>query len=331
MVTVEHFKAVAQDLLQFGPYEDNLFLQSLRASVHMHSDPQAFLQVFEEVTAPAQTQLDIHLVGPGIHQHEADAGELGKLLTHLSKATMNFAKDLIGEPKFKPQNIKVQGFQSGSVRVVLNAPSAKLPTEHTGVDEAIIDEPQTTESNALWQIGAVFTECSNEDAIDAAEPALLAGMSATTRSHLKNAVSVLKKNNWEIEGTAALRGAGKQKIELSARGANKLVETLKVEQPVMESKKAFGTFTGHKAWGRHEVYFKPDTGQEITLRTTVPSLLLEATKLTTDEHNKVEIIYHETQLINSKGELIPGRVSRDLRSIKPYEHHLAGEETELEI
>ncbi len=335
MDTVESYKAMAEQLLQFGAPEDNLFLQSLEASAFLHEDPQAYLAAFEEATAPPQTQLDIHLTGPGVHGHEADANQLGLFLRHLSSAAKNLAKDLMETGAFKPQGITVQGFQPGSVRIVLNAPSAKAPDEATpetkGEDVALFEEEQTLESKALWKLGAVFTESSNEDTIDEADPALISSMSPKTRKDLKNAVSVLKKNNWEIEGTAAVRGAKKQKVELTARGANKLSETLKLEEPVVESKKAAGTFTGHKAWERHELYFKSDTGTEITLKSLDLQLLKQAADLTTDQDNRVEIIYQETQSVNLDGQVIPGKVSRELRAIKPYEPYLSGEEATLEV
>lgn len=335
MHTVESFKASAQQLLQFGPYDTNLFLQSMYASISLYDNPQPYLDAFEEATAPPQTQLDIHLTGPGVRGHEADANQLGLFLRHLSSAAKNLAKDLMETGGFTPQGITVQGFQPGSVRIVLNAPSAKAPDEATpeaeGEDVGLFEEEQTLESKALWKLGAVFTESSNEDTIDEADPALISSMSPKTRRDLKSAVNVLKKNNWEIEGTAMVRGAKKHKVELTARGANKLSETLKLEQPVVNSRKFAGTFTGHKAWEKHELYFKPDVGAEITLKSLDLQLLKQAADLTTDQDNRVEIIYQETQSVNLDGQIIPGKVSRELRAIKPYEPYLSGEETTLEV
>lgn len=334
MDTVESYKAMAEQLLQFGAPEDNLFLQSLEASAFLHDDPKPYLEAFEEATAPPQTQLDIHLTGPGVRGHEADANQLGLFLRHLSSAAKNLAKDLMETGAFKPQGITVQGFQPGSVRIVLNAPSAKVSKEAIpetkGEEVGIFEEEQTLESKALWKLGAVFTESSNEDTIDEADPALISSMSPNTRKDLKNAINVLKKNNWEIEGTAAVRGARKQKVELTARGANKLSETLKLDKPVVDSKKAAGTFTGHKAWEKHELYFKPDAGTEITLKSLDLQLLKQAADLTTEQDNRVEIIYLETQSVNLDGQIIPGKVSRELLSIKPYQPYLSGEETPLE-
>lgn len=335
MDTVETYKAMVEDLLQLGEPEDNFFLQSLEASAFLHDNPQPYLEAFEEATAPAQTQLDIHLTGPGIHGHTADADEVGLFLRYISAAAKSLAKDLMGSSTFSPQAITIEGFRPGSLRMVLNAPPPKVPRKavnpKNGEEIAPVEEIQNIESEALWTLASVLTEPAGEPGSGVDDVILPDVMSPKTRKSLSGAVGVLKKNNWEIEGETSLRGYKKHKVELTARGVSKLSEALKQEKPMTTPQGATGSFTGHKAWTRGELYFKAETGKEITLKTHNNQLLKQAADLAKEKQNRVTIYYLETQVLTPDGREIPSKVTYELTSIKPYRAYIDGEQVSLEI
>lgn len=314
------YAALARQLRDANLPGSEIFLQSFKALGELQDDPTPFKEAFKIVMAPEQVELDLHLVGAGIHNHEAKASEFSKLIGHIAGATKRIAKDIQDKAHASADDILIQGVQPGSVRVVLRAPDAERDTS-SQVDESngrefplIDDSTMTVESQALWEIGHVFTAASGNDEVDG-EFDLGLIKSSQARDELKKAVDILKKNNWEIKGTASRRGVKPANVQLTARGANKLSEMLKATNPVTVSKRVDGQITGHRAWDDHTVFIQPDHGRRLVLHTSDLSLLRTAAKLATDGKNKVTVIYEETTYRDESGTKTKG-VGRELKSIR---------------
>lgn len=314
------YAALTRQLRDANIPGSEIFLQSFKDLGELHDDPTPFREAFKSVMASDQVELDLHLVGAGIHNHEAKAGEFSKLIGHIAGATKRIAKDIQDKVHASADDILIQGVQPGSVRVVLRAPDAKRDAS-TRVDESngqesplTDDSTMTVESQALWEIGHVFTAASENDEVDDEFDSGLI-KSSQARDELKKAVDILKKNNWEIKGTASRRGVKPATIQLTARGANKLSEMLKASNPVTVSKRVDGQITGHRAWDDHAVFIQPDHGRRLVLHTSDLSLLRTAAELAADGENKVTVTYEETTYRDESGSKTKG-VGRELKSIR---------------
>jgi hypothetical protein len=183
----------------------------------------AMARVWEEETAPLQLEVDLHLNGPTIHGHAAEAHRFGTFVSGVADASKFTARAMSGAQRYQTK-LLIEGVGPGSVRVVLRA----APDPPTAAGQTMTHEVPSVDSGALRKVAAVLTYASGEEDPDTSPlEGAVVQLPAQARQRLSTAVNAAMRGGWEIVGTARQRGLGLDEVRLTRRGASRLASALK--------------------------------------------------------------------------------------------------------
>ena len=135
------------------------------------------------------------------------------------RAVKETAKDIANFPRYNA-GLLIEGASPGSVRVVL-----KAPTPPTTEDLPPSTSVSSVDSEALRRIARVMTLASEADentSDDEPLDAAIQQLPIKAQTKLKSAADQAIKTNWEIDGSIRQRHHGRDRVELSPRGASRL-------------------------------------------------------------------------------------------------------------
>lgn len=273
-------------------------------------DPQ-LLQVFEEETGPEQVELDLHLDGAGVTGHSTNAVAFATFVSRLAEAVKETAKDIANFPRYNA-GLLIEGASPGSVRVVL-----KAPTPPTTQDLPPSTSVSSVDSEALRRIARVMTLASESDENtpdDEPLDAAIQQLPIKARTKLKSAADQAIKTNWEIDGSIRQRHHGRDRVELSPRGASRLRSALLAAQEEFTTERAYGTVDGLKH-SLGVMWFKPEVASRSFQATVADDALLSrVAELAADPDQRVLAIFDTYSSFAGTSESVVKK-SRLLRSI----------------
>lgn len=274
-------------------------------------DDPHLLQVFEEETGPEQVELDLHLDGAGVIGHSTNALAFSTFVSRLAEAVKETAKDIAHFPRYNA-GLLIEGATPGSVRVVL-----KAPTPPTTQDLPPTTSVSSVDSEALRRIARVMTLASEpEDEAPDDEPlnAAIQQLPIKARTKLKSAAEQAIKTDWEIDGSIRQRHFGRDRVELSPRGANRLRTALLSAHEEFTTERAFGTVDGLKH-SLGVMWFKPEVASRSFQATVAEDLMLShVAELAADPDQRVLAIFDTySSFLGTSGSVV--KKSRLLRSI----------------
>lgn len=295
--TLEHTRRGDED-------DDYFWRASLRSLIRSDRDRQ----ILREETAPRQVEVDLHLTGPGVEGHRTSATALGALVQKISEATKFVARQLAGSSRWS-ENLQVEGFAPGSVRVVLRAPD--VPRAPGAMVE---DDGETADSKALRKVAVLLTLASSDDPGNDALVASIQDLPRGAREALRLAADVVVSAHWEIDGHVRRWREREEPLKVTRRGAEQLRDALawKVPEPKRES--FVGTLDGFRR-STGVAFLRPEgQGSAYAVAVSDPRLFHEVAQLAAYDDLPVRAVVETWQAHRSDGR--PGSVSRRLAGLE---------------
>ncbi|KQQ43079.1 hypothetical protein [Nocardioides sp. Leaf307] len=211
-----------------------------------------------------QTELDLHLAGANVFDHETRADWLGVFMNRTAQAVKELAKGIAGKERHTP-GLLVEGPGAGSVRVIFRSPpQPKRAAPVPGTDV------ETLDGKALHQFASLFMLAEDEtDLLEASVHQLPGG----ARRALRQVGQSVVEASWSIEGSLTARGRDVQPVVISPTGAARLVHAVGEQAAETESKLIAGAVDGW-TWSKSVMDFQPSTGRGF--RAVVPPDLQES-------------------------------------------------------
>lgn len=288
-------------------FASRLQRQSLEA---LASDDEALRLVLFELTNRAQSELDLHLDGATVTNHEADAESFAAFVRGVADATKEVAKHLLGRQR-RPSTLRILAPSPGSVRVVLKA----APPEEFEGSTAQNTRTPSVDSSSLDTI-AVLLARSQADSAEISDD-VLSGLAADLpqRAHsgLKRAATAIDSQNWEVTGELRSQH-GFQRVHVGSHGAKALLRVLDERQQSATTIALSGVIDGQRR-SIGALWFTPEGASPI--EAAVPSQDLIEQVVQHDAANERVRAVFDVLTIIGKGANARGRQVHTLRSIEP--------------
>ncbi len=281
--------------------------RSLEAFAFGH--PELTPIVFE-LTNRAQSELELHLNGETVHQHEANAESFAQLVRGIADATKEVAKHIIGH-KRRASTLRILAPTPGSVRVVLKAAT---PQEAAGRTAQNTRTP-SVDSTSLDTVAVLLSRAQGEGAKpdDDVLSGLAANLPQKAHAGLRRAAKAIDAQDWDIDGE--LRSThGFQHVHVGPLGARALLRVLDEHQESSTSTTLSGAIDGTRR-SIGALWFAPD-GQ-VAIEAAVPSPDLMEQAVQHDAANQRVRAEFDVLTIVGKGANPRRRQVYTLRSIEP--------------
>lgn len=225
---------------------------SLLGLAERHADLKA---VADELAGAVRTELDLHLDGAGVTNHETAASDFGRFVTRTAIAVKEFAKATTGRRQFQTR-LQVVGPTAGSVRVLLRSPEARDATE--GIPGTQVE---TVESVALRKLVALMLQAETaEDDEGTPLEASMHGLRGETRRAVRLVGQAVVDGQWRLSGQLRTRGQQATPVRLSEAGAQRLVAAARLTEAEVGVEELPGIVDGW-IWSEATMIFQPATGR----------------------------------------------------------------------
>lgn len=249
-----------------------------------------------EFVNDGRTQLDLHLDGPGVRNHETDAWRFGQFVTAAADAVNELIKDSVHIERHSKRLQIVGGATEGSVRLLLREPVLDLE-EQAALVEPIGESP---EARALRTMTQIFNS-ANQAAQSPVDSILDAHvrLDPGARRALLRLAKIMGSAAWDARGYLLTPGQDPIPVELSLAGAHRLrIATQDSEEKIIEQ-----TYHGKLdawAWSDGEMKLLKDDGHAI--RAAVPAALqLNVARLIADPDQRVTATFQVLERRGPKG------------------------------
>lgn len=256
--------------------------QSLVASAAVSPVLQAVLAELQERT---QAELILHINGPRVEHHRADALRVAELIKGLADAVRETAKDALGTSK-RRSRLLVHAPVAGSVKLHLTVErdDKPRPTEPLASTEA-----ETVDSYALARVTQVLARSALEVA-DSRDSSVLGGLVDSlplrSRAGIRRAATAIEAASWEIEGELERPGANTEPVRFSPASMARLLAVMKETVEVQEDQLIAGTIDGQR-YSLAAMWFRPEVGAPFEAAVPQPELLARVAELGVDVENRV--------------------------------------------
>ena len=149
-------------------FASRLERQSLEA---LAAENEALRPVLFELINRAQSELDLHLDGETVHEHETNAESFAQLVRGIADATKEVAKHILGRQR-RVSTLRILAPSPGSVRVVLKAAT---PEEAAGRTAQNTRTP-SVDSASLDKVAVLLSRAQQEGS--KADDDVLSGLAA---------------------------------------------------------------------------------------------------------------------------------------------------------
>jgi hypothetical protein len=296
---------------------DRAVRESIRAGIVGHD--AALINIYEREVGPEQAEVDLHLVGPGIADHTANARQFSLFVSGISDAVKETAKARAGRQRYR-DNLLIEGATPGSVRVVLRVASPEVPEKQTVDDETVAS---SVDSDALRTVASILAHASDPD-LDTPLAAEIAELPIKARTALKRVANASQDGGWAVRGMIRQRRIGAADLELTSDGATRLRIELEVAQEKRRRETRTGTIDGFR-WSLGTLYFDPVDAPAFTAGVMDGQVAQAITRLMNDPELRVSADFDVVESY-LPGDQTRSRVSRVLTDIRPV-----GEQTAMNI
>ncbi len=299
---------------------DRAVRESIRAGIV--GDDAALINIYEREVGPEQAEVDLHLFGPGITDHTANARQFSLFVSGLSDAVKETAKTRSGHLRY-PDNLLIEGASPGSVRVVMRVAPPPI-AKGQQVDEATATS--SVDSDALRTVAAILAHASDSD-LDTPLAAEIAELPPKARTALRRVANASQQGGWGVRGTIRQRRVGASELELTPEGATRLRIELDQNQEKRRTETLSGTIDGFR-WSLGTLYFNPVDPVDAPgfSAGVIESRVAQAvTRLMNDPSLRVSADFDVVESY-LPGDQTRTRVSRVLTDVRPL-----GEQTAMEF
>jgi len=242
--------------------------QSLEA---LAAENEALRPVLFELVNRAQSELDLHLDGKTVHEHEANAESFAQLVRGIADATKEVAKHMLGRER-RISTLRILAPSPGSVRVVLKAAT---PEEAAGRTAQNTRTP-SVDSVSLDKVAVLLARAQHEGA--KADDDVLSGLAADLpqKAHagLKRAAKAINAQDWDIAGELRSQ-RGFQPVHVDPIGAKALLRVLDEHQESSTTTSLPGAIDGTRR-SIGTLWFTPDGRAAIEAAVPSPELMEQA-------------------------------------------------------
>jgi hypothetical protein len=208
----------------------------------------------------SRVELDLHLTGPGVRDHETDAYLLGRFLAAASDSVNELIKDQLHFKKHRRGLQVVGGVGAGSVRVQLREPELKKPGQDGLPMEAQVESPEAQALRNLVQILTVADKAAQKPVESLLDAHLQLDLGA--RRALGQIAGVIVRADWSASGFLLQPLKEPVVVALSLAGANRLRVATQEYKYQTKAVTAHGKVDGW-VWSEAELHFLTDDGTRI--------------------------------------------------------------------
>lgn len=243
-----------------------------------------------------RTELDLHLTGIGVREHETDAWRYGQFVTASANAVNELIKDSVNIVRHTKRLQIVGGATEGSVRLQLREPPIDI-SEQEPMIESIGESP---ESRALRTLAQIFNSANQAaqrpiDSILDAHVRLDPG----ARKALLRLARIMSQAAWDAHGFLLVPDEEAVRVELSLAGAHRLRLATEDSDERVVTRTYHGKIDGW-AWSDGEMRLLTDDGPSI--RAAVPAdQQLKVARLIADPDTRVTATFQILERIGPKG------------------------------
>ncbi|WP_419817397.1 hypothetical protein [Glaciibacter flavus] len=288
-------------------FASRLQRQSLEALV---SENDALRPVLFELVNRAQSELDLHLDGETVHQHEANAESFAQLVRGVADATKEVAKHMLGHQR-RTSTLRILAPSPGSVRVVLKAATPEEPSGRTAQNT----RTPSVDSTSLDTVAVLLSRAQKEGAkvTDDVLSGLTADLPQKAHAGLRRAAKAIDAQGWEIAGELRSQH-GFQPVHVGPDGAKALLRVLDERQESSTRANLSGVIDGTRR-SIGALWFTPDGAAAIEAAVPSPELMEQAVQH--DAANQRVRAEFDVVTIVGKGANPRRRQVHTLRSIEP--------------
>lgn len=289
-------------------FASRLQRQSLEA---LASENDALRPVLFELMNRAQSELDLHLDGATVHNHEANAESFASLVRGLADATKEVAKHILGRQR-RASTLRVLAPSPGSVRVVLKA----APPEEAPGTTAQNTRTPSVDSTSLDTVAVLLSRAQHEGAslTDDVLSGLAADLPQKAHAGLKRVARAIDEQNWDIAGELRSQH-GFQLLHVGPLGAKALLRVLDERQESSDVARLDGVIDGQRR-SVGALWFTPDGAAAIEAAVPSPELMEQVVQH--DAANaRVRAVFDVVTIVG-KGANARRRQVYTLRSIEPW-------------
>ncbi|MEV5360850.1 hypothetical protein AB0K45_11035 [Micrococcus luteus] len=271
-------------------------------------DDDELTSEWHRLVGAEQAVLDLRLSGAGVEGHSTRADTFAAFVSSISRTVQRAAREQTGRKRY-PRDLLIEGASPGSVRLVLRAPTPRIPP-HQVVDD--LTAASTVDSDALRLIATIIAHADDvsEDSVLAAAVQALPPMA---RVPLRKAMDRVQKAGWEIGGSISQRGFGYNRLKLTSRGAVRLRAELEARFDRKYTEEVFGTVAGSKDI-EGVLWFDPEGGTQFRARVDDAQLRRQVVRYQLD-HPRVLAKFDVVESHISGVEDVSTRTARTLRAI----------------
>lgn len=233
-----------------------------------------------------RTELDLHLEGAGVRQHETDAHDFGRFVTRTAVAVKEVIKSKTGRQAF-PTNLQVLAPSMGSVRVVFRSPPPV--TDGSDDDKLANTDPDSVEGDALQTVVQLISMAEQSDADVSNLEGSLHRLNGGARTAIRLMAQAVVDGKWSIagelrRGTGAVAG-----VVLSEGGAQRLAVAANVtEDDVSLNNAMIGVVDGW-TWSDSQMAFIANGGD--SFKAVVPEELRATVAHLVDNQNPARGVF----------------------------------------
>ncbi len=212
-----------------------------------------------------RTELDLHLSGPGVREHETDAWRFGQFVSAVADAVNELVKDSVHLGRHLRELQILGGATEGSVRVQLREPEQTIDLQ----DPLFITFGEAPEARALRTLCQIFNS-ANEAAQKPVDSILEAHvrLDLGARRALSRLARIMSQASWNANGHLLSRSDQPIVVELSLAGAHRLRLATQDTEERVEVRTYHGILDGW-AWSDGEMRLLADSG--VMIRAAVPA------------------------------------------------------------
>jgi len=204
-------------------------------------------------------ELDLHLDGPGVRNHETDAHLLGQFLTHVAEAVNELVKDTFGLKRHF-RNLQIVGSaHQGSVQVRFREPESGVEEQDSLVDVNSVSPEAQALVNFVQILGAA--DRAAQRPVDSLLDAHLR-LDPGARRALGQVADVVLKAGWNANGYLIRPDDNPVPVSLTLAGANRLSRAAQDSTEHVTTVSMLGHVDGW-TWSTAEMRFIADDGEAI--------------------------------------------------------------------
>lgn len=212
--------------------------------------------ILAEHNRQGRAELDLHVEGMRIANHEGPAQAVGDLLKRTSTAVNELAKQIVGKRRRK-ESLRVVALAPGSLRVLLRAPELTQPAHKT--DSLPGSESESAEESALRQLASIILQASEGHTAVAAS---LAALHGKPRMAVRQVAQVVLKNGWSLEGELRLRNQDPLPVRLTTEDAGRIIDAALETDEDFDTQRLEGKVDGW-IWSLGTMYFAQESGPRL--------------------------------------------------------------------